>query len=180
MNIFLRQKWKIMIIAMTIVMTVSLTEKRVERIGDNLQMALPLLGFACAITNGKAIDYTVRFVAMEVILHSSKNGLGDAKINQRPTGGLRGFPSGHTTAAAYGASSLVHSCIKDNLWAKGAVILTAGYVGGSRIEAGKHTMFQVLFGALLGWLADRLFRSGFGSIKRYVRNIKSRLTSASD
>jgi membrane-associated phospholipid phosphatase len=178
MYFFLRQKWKITIIAVTIAMTVGLTERNVERIGDNLQMALPLLGFACAITNGKAVDYTVRFVAMEVILHSSKNGLGDAAINQRPSGGHRGFPSGHTTAAAFGASSLVHSCIQNNLWAKGAVILTAGYVGGSRIEADKHTVVQVLFGALLGWLADRSFRRGFGSLRRFMRSIRSRFTSS--
>jgi membrane-associated phospholipid phosphatase len=170
MSFFLRQKWKIAIIAVTIIATVGLTEKRVERIGDNLQFALPLLGFACAITNGKAIDYTVRFVAMEVILHTSKNGLGDRPINQRPAGGLRGFPSGHTTAAVFGASSLVHSCIRDNLWAKGAVLLSAGYVGGSRIEAGKHTLFQVLAGALLGWFSDRLFRAGFGPLGRYIRS----------
>ena len=170
MYFYLRQKWKIAIIAVTIAATVGLTEKRVERIGDNLQIALPVLGLACAITNGKALDYTLRFVGMEVVLHSLKNGLGDRPINQRPSGGLRGFPSGHTTAAVYGASSLVHSCIRDNLWAKGAMILTAGYVGGSRIEAEKHTVLQVIAGALLGWFSDRLFRAGFGPLGRYIRS----------
>jgi membrane-associated phospholipid phosphatase len=152
------QKWKLIVIVLTLAATMAVTEKRAERWGDTLQIALPALAFACAITNGSALEYAGRFLVLEAIVQGSKYGLGDAPINIRPNGGDKGFPSGHTAAAVFGASSLVGSCIEKNPWVKGAVIITAGFVGGSRIDANKHNVWQVLAGALVGWLTDRLFR----------------------
>lgn len=155
---FFPQSWKLAIIGLVIAVTALSPAENSERIGDRFQFALPIMGFMCSLSNGEVIDYAIRYATVEVIMKSSKIGLGEAKINERPNGYFHGFPSGHTSAAAYGASYLVHACIDKNLLVKGAVILSAGYVGGSRIEADKHTLFQVLFGALLGWGCDRLFR----------------------
>ncbi len=168
----LSQKWKIRSIIAVLILTFFITERNVEKYGDNYQIALPVMALACSVTNGQAADFLWRYVAGFTILHGSKILLGETEINRRPNGGYRGFPSGHTTAAAFGASYLVHECIEKNLWIKGVVIITAGYVGGSRIDAGAHDVWQVLFGALLGWLTDRAFRHSttpLGWIKRVFR-----------
>lgn len=152
------QRFKIPAIMAVIALTVLMSLRDTERLGDRLQFALPILGLGCAAVNGTWGEYVVRFVGLEVILHSSKNGLGTLPINQRPDGGIRGFPSGHTTAAVYGASALLRECIEGNWAVKTTIILAAAFVGGSRIEAERHTTWQVLFGALLGLFCDRAAR----------------------
>ena len=127
----------------------------VEKVGDRLQVALPVAGLVCAIANGDAASYMLRFIGTNAAVHGLKRGLGDADINRRPSGSLQGFPSGHTAAAAFGASYLVHQCVQRNKALQGVAVFSAAYVGASRIEAGKHFLFQVMFGALLGWLGER-------------------------
>ncbi|MCP5074883.1 MAG: phosphatase PAP2 family protein [Rhodobacteraceae bacterium] len=152
---------RILVILGIIALVFLFSLRSVEKTGDRLQIALPLLGLGCAVMDGKAMQYTGRFLLMETILKSSKYGLGDAAINQRPKGGDKGFPSGHTTAAVFGATALVNGCLKESKAAQALVILTAGFVGGSRIEAGAHTLWQVIAGALLGWLTQFLVLRGF-------------------
>jgi lipid A oxidase len=151
-----------------LVATLVMTEPTVRRYGDNLQVALPLLAWGCSATSGGGKEYAVRFITMLGITHGSKAVLGDASLNVRPNGGDKGFPSGHTSAAAFGASSLVHDCLRKNPVAKGIVLLSAAFVGGSRIEVRAHTIWQVLAGGLLGWGADRLLRSESAARRRVV------------
>lgn len=129
-----------------------------ERIGDRLQIALPVLGLGCAALTGGAGEYLVRFAVLEGVLHASKRGLGTAEINRRPNGGTGGFPSGHTAAASFGAAVLVQECLQASPLAQGAAILAAAFTGASRIEAGAHDIRQVLAGAVLGWACACLFR----------------------
>lgn len=133
-------------------------DREAEHIGDRLQVALPLAGWACAFANGEGGGYALRFAASWLTVHGLKNGLGDAPLNHRPHGGLRGFPSGHTAAAAFGASYLAQGCLQRNPWAAGTSVIAAGFTGASRIEAGAHTIWQVLWGALIGWVFERAFR----------------------
>lgn len=155
-----------------IVATLVMTEPSVRRYGDNLQIALPLLAWGCSATSGGGKEFAVRFVTMLGITHGSKAILGDASLNLRPNGGDKGFPSGHTAAAAFGASSLVHDCLRKNPVAQGIVLLSAAFVGGSRIEVRAHTIWQVLAGGLLGWGADRLLRSDSAVRRRAVAGLK--------
>ncbi|MEO1562130.1 MAG: phosphatase PAP2 family protein [Pseudomonadota bacterium] len=162
-----RMRFKLIVVTVTLALTAVLSAPRgVEKIGDNLQIALPLLGWGCSIINGQGADYFVRFLTLNVFIHGSKQGLGYAEINMRPNGGDEGFPSGHTSAAAFGASNLIYMCVQKNHWVQGAVLISAAFVGGSRIEANKHDMWQVLAGMFLGWLTDRLFRKTPGPLKR--------------
>lgn len=148
----------------------------VERMGDRLQFALPVAGLVCAAANGHALKYTIRFASTMAVVHTFKRGLGDAEINLRPSGGLQGFPSGHTAAAVFGASYLVHDCIQRNKLMQGVAIFSGAYVGASRIEAGKHFLFQVLAGALLGWLGERA-AGLFQMLKQVLRQYgRARLT----
>jgi membrane-associated phospholipid phosphatase len=133
-------------------------EPTARRYGDRLQGVLPTLAWGCAALNRSGSEFAARFVGMMVVVHGTKNILGDAEINERPNGRAEGFPSGHTAAAAIGASALVHQCIAAHPVAKGVVIMSAAFVGASRIDAGKHNIWQVLAGGLLGWAFDRGLR----------------------
>ena len=142
----------------------------VEKLGDRLQIALPVAGLACAFANGEAVSYTLRFIGTNAVVHTFKRGLGDTDINLRPSGGLQGFPSGHTAAAVFGASYLVHECVQRNKVLQGVAIFSGVFVGASRIEAGKHFLFQVMVGALIGWLGERvlvLFRAIRAAMRRF-------------
>src|SRR5574343_727914 len=66
-----------------------------ERIGDQVQIALPMVAWGCSAVNGKATEYDVRFVAMWLATHGTKHGLMQAPIHIRPNGGDQGFPSAH-------------------------------------------------------------------------------------
>lgn len=170
-----RLRFKLIVVSLTLGLTFAFSAPRgVEKIGDNLQIALPMLGWGCSIINGQGLDYFIRFVTLEIFIHGSKQGLGEAEINRRPNGGLEGFPSGHTSAASFGASNLVYQCVTKNHWVQGAVLISAAFVGGSRVEANKHDMWQVLAGFFLGWLVDRLFRRRPGPLKRLVRYIAAK------
>lgn len=159
-------KFRKAVILTVLAATLLFTAPVAERYGDRLQIALPALALGCSVLTGGVGEYLVRLVGLEVVVHSTKLGLGETPINQRPEGGFRGFPSGHTAAATFGASALVHECIGKSPFVKGAVILAAAFTGASRIEAEKHTIWQVLAGALTGWGIDRVLRQNTPMRKR--------------
>lgn len=147
-------------------LTLIFTPKAPVRFGDTLQVVLPLAGFGCAVASGNWSGYFGRFAALWVTVHASKRGLGMARIAQRPNGHYRGMPSGHTAAATFGASALVHSCLQNAPVLKTIVVLGAAYTAGSRIEADKHDIWQVLAGALLAIAFERgLRRSVFRRLR---------------
>ncbi|MDK3017090.1 phosphatase PAP2 family protein [Pseudodonghicola flavimaris] len=165
-------------IMMAIVMVAfGLSDRKLEHIGDNVQIAVPLAGLACAAATGDGVRYFGRFLLLSSTYNTSKRLLGEAPINIRPNGGTAGFPSGHTAATVFGASWLVNSCLTENRVAKGIAILSAGFVGGSRIAVGAHNIWQVLAGAVLGWMVqclalvwfDRLFSRGLAGAGRLIR-----------
>ena len=133
---------------------------RIEKTGDDLQVALPLLAWGCAAANGDAVEYLGRYLVMLGSVHTAKWAFGDAAFNRRPNGGSFGMPSAHTSTAVLGASRLAGECLAGNPVAAAVAVLAAGFVGGSRIVAGKHDLWQVLIGAAVGLLADRVFGKG--------------------
>lgn len=137
-----------------------ITSRDVERYGDNYQIALPILALGCEVLNGQALAYAGRYAVMFIGLHGTKRALGDAQIAHRPRGGLKGFPSGHTATAAFGAAQLVKSCVIAAPIAQSAVILAAAFTGTSRVEAGAHDIWQVLAGAIWGIICALGFRAG--------------------
>jgi len=141
-----------------LVLTALVAEKSPEALGTAYQISLPVMALGCAATNGSAGEYLIRYVAQWSVVQGSKHALGETEINARPRGGIHGMPSGHTATAVFGASRLVHECIARQPVIKGLVLLSAGFVGSSRIETGWHDIWQVLTGALIGWGGDRLFR----------------------
>ncbi|MBF9035052.1 phosphatase PAP2 family protein [Rhodobacterales bacterium HKCCE2091] len=139
-----------------------------EAVGDRLQVTLPLAGFGCAIAGGQGVRYTGRFLLTTVSYRASKHGLGEAQLNARPNGGFEGFPSGHTTAAAFGAAGLARTCLSANPPAQAVVGLAAGLVGGTRIDVGAHNVWQVLAGAIWGWVLQVATLTAFDNWFRRV------------
>jgi membrane-associated phospholipid phosphatase len=133
-------------------------QERTEIVGDYLQYILPATGAVCSFGRSVFRDYAVRFLIMEGLVHGTKNVFPDAAISVRPHGGDKGFPSGHSAASFYGASYLARECVNKSPWGQAVVFGAAMFTGGSRIEAGAHFLFQVMYGALIGYFCDRLFR----------------------
>lgn len=146
-----------LVVALLLAITVA-SMPRVERLGDRFQVALPLMALACSASPQAAGELVVRFAGMLVVAHGTKAALGRGGINERPRGGGSGMPSAHTAAASFGASALAQDCLRHSPAGRAAVILAAGFTGGSRIEAGAHDIWQVSAGAMLGWGSERLAR----------------------
>lgn len=153
--------------------------RNVEKLGDHFQIALPLAGLACASLEGRSMQFLGRYVLLETIVKGSKYGLGDAPINKRPNGGNKGFPSGHTAAASFGATALISTCLKSSHAAQMVAVMAAGFVGTSRVDAGKHTPWQVLVGALVGWATQVLTLTAFDRAFRNAIRWCGRKISAS-
>ena len=125
-------------------------ERLLTTSGDVLEVVLPLAAAVCAFRQHRLASYATGFLAQTAVTQGLKYGLGDAPINQRPNGQSHGFPSGHTAAAASGATDLAVNCTPGNravaIGAAAAVVL----VGASRMHADEHDALQVVAGAALG------------------------------
>jgi len=143
-------------------------------LGDSLQFALPLAGFALTYLLD-AVDSrdqaTLDFDAGRLLRldGSPRHDLALAlsrsvavtealkyTVNEnRPNGGEHSFPSGHTSFAFTGAEFIR----KEYGWRWGApAYAVAGYVGYSRVAAREHHARDVLAGAVIGILANHDLR----------------------
>ena len=147
--------WRAAIVAVVLALSLALTPRETERYGDTLEYVLPSLGAVCAVAGGGLVDYAIRYGALRLTVEGIKRGAGDASWNQRPRGGLKGMPSSHTASSVFGASSLAHDCIGHAPVLRLAVILSAGLAGGTRIDVGAHSVWQVLAGAILALVFER-------------------------
>lgn len=121
-----------------------------ERIGDNVQIALPLAGFACSIANGAPGAFFERAVILTAAIHGPRNMVGDHPWNARPDGGSIGMISGHAAAATFGTTALLTQCITALPWVRVTLIITTGFVAVTRVESERHYTWQVLAGVLVG------------------------------
>jgi membrane-associated phospholipid phosphatase len=154
---YLIRRWRGGLIAVFLILSLVATERRAEPYGDMLQVVLPLAALGCSVVNGGALEYTGRYVAMWLTVRLSKLTLGGPLV-ERPHGGGEGFPSAHTSSAAFGASALVFSCLGEAPALKTAIVFGAAFAGASRIEVRAHDIWQVLAGGVWGVLFERLLR----------------------
>jgi membrane-associated phospholipid phosphatase len=173
---YLIRRWRGALIAVFLALSLLATERRAESYGDTLQVVLPLAGLGCSIVNGDAVEYVGRYAAMWLTVRGSKlmvsGGLGD-----RPHGGREGFPSGHTSSAAFGASALVFSCLEGAPLLKTAIVFGGAYTGASRMEVNAHDIWQVLSGGIWGVFFERVLRRP-GPLRRRAARIFSRRAQA--
>lgn len=143
--------------------------RNVERVGDYLQVLLPVAALGCAIAEGRGAQFFGRYLLLEVGIKGPKYVLGDLPINQRPSGGTKGFPSGHTAAATFGATALASSCMSQTKVTQGVVLAAAAFVGGSRIQEEKHTLWQAMAGGIWGWFVQA---AGLVAFDRWYKRIR--------
>lgn len=84
--------------------------------------------------------------------------IGGTRLGERPNGGDKNFPSGHTSWTTANAWFMYK-----RYGIKYAALPIAGaiFTGYSRIEAEKHTVAGVLSGALVGVLSAQFFTTSF-------------------
>ena len=125
-----------------------------EKLGDNLQIALPISAFASTFiwedTQKAQIQFMKSMGTSFIVTHGLKR-----LINkERPNGGDYSFPSGHTSAAFTGAAFID----KRYGYKVGApAYLLASFVGWSRVNANKHDYWDVLGGIIIGYGSVYIF-----------------------
>jgi len=125
-----------------------------EKLGDNLQIALPVSAFASTFIwkdNQKAQSQFIKTMGTSFIV---THGLKMLINKERPNGGDYSFPSGHTSAAFTGAAF-----IEKRYGYKVGVpaYLLASFVGWSRVNANKHDYWDVLGGIIIGYGSAYIF-----------------------
>ncbi|MBC9245447.1 phosphatase PAP2 family protein [Paracoccus sp. 11-3] len=122
-----------------------------EQFGTAMKYGLPLAAAVCAERDDRLEDFAVRGILQAAMVWGMKQYFDGQPISRRPSGEGKGFPSGHTAAAFFGASDLAGKCFKDDIAAGAAAYGAAGLTGWSRVHAGEHTVPQVMSGALIGF-----------------------------
>jgi membrane-associated phospholipid phosphatase len=146
---FIRRTDAVIIVVLALTVLATVPDNR--RMGSALQVVLPLVALGCATTRGKAVENLGRFVALQGGVKGSKHLFGENTISRRPNGGDKGFPSGHTAVATFGAIQLVKHCAPLHPVTNAVAIAAAAFTGGSRIESGRHSLWQTMAGAIWGW-----------------------------
>lgn len=121
-----------------------------EQFGTAMKYGLPLAAAVCAVDQDRVEDFALRGLLNMAITWGLKEVFDGQPVSRRPSGEGKGFPSGHTSAAFFGAADLSGKCFEDELAAGLAAFGAAGATGWSRVHAGEHTPQQVRTGALIG------------------------------
>lgn len=61
-----------LVISLSLLAVIGVTETSARRYGDNLQIALPVLALGCEIVNGRGLDYAGRYAVMFLGVHGTK------------------------------------------------------------------------------------------------------------
>lgn len=116
-----------------------------ELYGDIAQIAIPGLAGVASLAK-KDYDGTLQLVVGTGLTLGVVQGVKYAANTERPDGGARSFPSGHT-AAAFAGASYVHYRYG---WKWGLpTYVAAAVVGYSRVEADRHYWYDVVAGAAM-------------------------------
>ncbi len=140
----------------------------IEKIGDYMQIAIPLTAWATTIaiddTDGQ-IDFYKSFGATLVTTQVLKYTINE----KRPYGGPYSFPSGHTSASFQGAA-FIH--FRYGLKYAVVAYTAATFVGYSRVVSNNHYTHDVVAGAALGiafaWLFTKPYKVKAMSIEPTV------------
>jgi len=121
-----------------------------ESFGTTMKYGLPLAAAICAADQRRLEDFAVRGALQALVVLGLKTVFDGSTLGVRPTGEGRGFPSGHSAAAGFGAADLAGKCWKDEPAWGAAAYGAAGLTAYSRVASGAHTTDQAIAGALIG------------------------------
>jgi membrane-associated phospholipid phosphatase len=127
------------------------------------------LGAAFALYTAGRVSHNTRvgafgadLVRAQILAQSTTFAIKFAANRTRPNGETRSFPSGHTSTM-FATATVVQQHFG---WKAGIpAFAAAAYVGASRIDANKHYLSDVAFGAALGIIAGRTVTLGTRSMK---------------
>ena len=130
--------------------------------GDIFQFVIPAmsLGIAGYKKDGEGAVQLVKTmvanqIATEVLKRSLNNvSVGGARLGERPDGGDKNFPSGHTSASFAGAWQIQK---RYGIKYSTVPLVMASFVGYSRVDEKRHTVAGVLAGALVGIASAEFF-----------------------
>ena len=162
------------VIVVLLALTILATVPDNRRMGSALQVVLPLMALGCAATRGNTVESLGRFAVLQVGVKGSKHLFGEAPVSRRPDGGSRGFPSGHTAVASFGAVQMIRHCAPLHPVTNAAAVAAAALAGGSRIESGRHSLWQTIAGAVWGWVVATLPLGVFRGAGRWLRRARGR------
>lgn len=122
-----------------------------EQFGTAMKYGLPAAAAVCAVDQDRLEDFAIRGLLQAGLVLMLKSRFDGDPVSRRPNGEGRGFPSGHSASAAFGAADLAGKCWRDKPAAGAAAYGAAGLTGVSRVYSGEHTVNQVMTGALIGF-----------------------------
>lgn len=162
------------VIAVLLILTVLATVPDNRRMGSALQVVLPLIALGCAASRGETVDSLGRFVVLQMGIKGPKYLIGESPISRRPDGGDNGLPSGHTAVATFGALQMIKHCAALHPVTRATGIAAATFTGGSRIESGRHSLWQAMAGGVWGWAIACLPLAGLKAAGRWLRKVRGR------
>jgi membrane-associated phospholipid phosphatase len=128
----------------------------------NLGASFATYAVGRASGNAKIAILGADLARAQIVSQATTQGIKYIAGRTRPDGTGRSFPSGHTSSAFATATVLQ----RHYGWKVGIpAYALAGYVGASRLNANKHYLSDVAFGAALGIIAGRTVTVGIGSTK---------------
>jgi membrane-associated phospholipid phosphatase len=133
------------------------SNESVEKAGDLLQIAIPLSAYGATFYLGDS-EGRAQFHWSFLTTLGVTQGLKYSIDAERPNGGKRAFPSGHTSAAFQGAA-FVH--MRYGLSYGLPAYALASFVGYSRVASDQHHPRDVYAGAAIGTLASVYFTSRY-------------------
>ncbi len=127
----------------------------IERAGDVLQIAMPVLSAGGALADGDR-DGLRQFALSAAVSLGATRGLKSVIDSERPDGGDHSFPSGHATIA-FCSAEFVRGRYG---WKLGVPMYAAAcFVGYSRVESERHHARDVVAGAMIGVVCSMVFVS---------------------
>jgi membrane-associated phospholipid phosphatase len=128
----------------------------------NLGASFATYAVGRASGNAKIAILGADLARAQIVSQATTQGIKYVAGRTRPDGTDRSFPSGHTSSAFATATVLQ----RHYGWKVGIpAYALASYVGASRLNANKHYLSDVAFGAALGIIAGRTVTVGIGSTK---------------
>lgn len=131
--------------------------KDFEGLGDALQYVPTIAGYTVSLFK-KDLEGAKQLTRSTLVTAGFTEGIKEATKNtawgERPNGGTKSFPSGHTSLACSGAAFLNERYG----WQYGVPALAvAGVVAASRVESDKHHVRDVLAGCALAFIVNEFF-----------------------
>jgi membrane-associated phospholipid phosphatase len=128
----------------------------------NLGASFATYAIGRAAGNSKLAVVGADLARAQILSQATAQGIKYLAGRTRPDGTDRSFPSGHA-ASAFATATVLQ---RHYGWKVGIPAYAfAGYVGASRLNANKHYLSDVAFGAALGIVAGRTVTFGVGSTK---------------